>query len=828
MINRSQKLKMKEAEGIRMRMKIKKIFVMLLSIAMIITGFVGSDLRVKAATDDHIYATDTTAQVVTPGTVTHVKIPVKTDLVNLTVDSIVVSAGQDAFTITNIGLYVGSSKINVMYNSTVYTLEFDVLTDESAVIKNYPVSFLVSGTSYNPDEAAQDINFSTTLKVVEERTPVQLTVSEVALDSTDIGSGTNLSFTVKNEGEITAKSVYLTMDYGTVMDSNYTAKNIKIGDLAAGATKSITLPVTILGTAAVGKNPLTANFTYKSSGGTALTSAYKFYVNLTSGESSPSLAITNMSYGDSLKPGEDFTLVVSLKNNGAATAVDVCADIDAASITQDGIIKNYYSDVIEVSSIAKGRSAKALIPLTVSKYATGGMKNLKVLITYLDSLGNQYTVSKNVYVDVSAATSAGSPNIVITNVVQSPSQPQAGDKVTITFELENKSKVDATDLKIYPDALSNASFIPVDADPYQYIDKLEGGAKKKISVPLIVSTGIPEGLNNLTMKYSYTGGEGSAIIPVRNIKNSMGSSSIPKLIISKYTTDVEELKAGSTFNLTFDIYNTNSSVAAKNISITITQADNIFTVTQGSNSFFINHMDPGETVENTIQMKVKSDATTKAYPLTLTIEYEYDGEKPNTETGEVGMKKIETLNLNAEENARPVVDGINVSSWNGPVMSGTAATLSFNFYNMGKAVLNNVSATVEGDGFTPTSGMLFIGNVEAGSSAYEEIEVMPNSEGTVSGTLKISYEDSNGETIDFTKDFQADVMPAATVDPGAVDGGAGPVMNPDVPMAKKDILPIWAFVLIQIAIFVIFVPVTRKVIISGYKAKLRKNEREQY
>lgn len=813
-----------------MRLRFKKLFVMLLTLAMIITGLVGSEVHIQAASNDdqQIYADGTANLVVTPGLMTHVKIPVKTKYSYLLVNDIIVSSGQDGFTFTNISLYSGTAKVNTLFNNSTNTLEFDVTVDDSAAIKNYPITFTFNCISYSPAEELHQFTFSTVLKVQEEKTPAQLTVSDVTLDRTDIGSGTNLQFLVKNEGEITAKSVYLTMDYGTVMDGNYTAKSIKIGDLAKGESKSVTLSVTILGTATVGKNPLTANFSYKTPGGTALTSSYKLNVNLTSGESSPHLAITNMSYGDSLKPGEDFTLVVSLKNNGAVAASGIKADIDAASITQDGIIKNYFTDGIKVADTAKGRSAKAEIPLTVSKYATGGMKNLKVVITYLDDLGNQYTLSENVYVDVNAANAAGTPNIVISNVTQAPEQPQAGDKVTISFELENKSKVDATDLKIYPDALSNTTFIPVDADPYQYIDKLTGGSKKKITLPLIVSTGIPEGLNNLTVKYSYTGGEGSAIIPVRNIKNSLGSSSIPKLIISKYTTDVEELKAGTTFNLTFDIYNTNSSVAAKNISVTITQADNIFTVTQGSNSFFINHMDPGETAENTIEMKVKSDATTKAYPLTLTIEYEYDGEKPNTETGEVGVKKTETLNLNAEENARPVVDGINVTSWNGSVMSGTAANLSFNFYNMGKAVLNNVSATVEGDGFTPTGGMLFIGNVEPGNSAYEEIEVMPNSEGTVSGTLKISYEDSNGETVEFTKDFQADVMPAAAMDPGAVDGGAGPVMNPEVPMAKKNILPIWAFVLLQLAIFIIFIPVARKVNISLYKVKLRKKEREQY
>jgi hypothetical protein len=39
-------------------------------------------------------------------------------------------------------------------------------------------------------------------------------------------------------------------------------------------------------------------------------------------------------------------------------------------------------------------------------------------------------------------------------------------------------------------------------------------------------------------------------------------------------------------------------------------------------------------------------------------------------------------------------------------------------------------------------------------------------------------------------------------------------------------MPIWAFILMEIVIAAVFVPVTRKVIISRYKAKLRKKDQE--
>jgi hypothetical protein len=419
---------------------------------------------------------------------------------------------------------------------------------------------------------------------------------------------------------------------------------------------------------------------------------------------------------------------------------------------------------------------------------------------------------------------------VISNVKQSSSEPVAGGKIEVSFDIQNKNQIDISELKISMPSLDGTTFIPVESEPYQYIEILKAGATKRITIPLTISESIPEGLNNLIIKYTYAANKtgDTVTIPVRNVKNDLGTSSTPKLIVSKYITDMEELRAGTTFNFTFDIYNTNSSAAAKNITVTVTQPDNIFTVTQGSNSFFINKIEAGETVQNTLELKVKSDASTKAYPIKIVIEYEYDGIKPNPETGKTGETKTEELNLQAVENSRPVVDYVNVYSWDGNVIVGNTATLAFEFYNMGRSPLNNVIATVEGDLTKADGNMYFIGNVLEGSSTYAEFEVIPNMEGVAKGVLKITFEDSNGDEVEFTKEFEAQVMGAGVFDPSIPVGGEGEVFNPEAPLAKKAIVPVWAFVIIQIISFVLFMLITRKIIISVYKSKLRKKEQEQY
>ena len=185
------------------------------------------------------------------------------------------------------------------------------------------------------------------------------------------------------------------------------------------------------------------------------------------------------------------------------------------------------------------------------------------------------------------------------------------------------------------------------------------------------------------------------------------------------------------------------------------------------------------------------------------------------------------LNLQTIENYRPVVDYVNIYSWDGFVSMGMPATLSFEFYNMGKSVLNNVVVTVEGDFMSSTGNMYFIGNVMGGDRTYAEIEVIPNMEGMAQGVLRITFEDSNGDEVEFTKEFESYVEAAQSWDPGDYDDYED-AFNPEIIEAKEEILPLWAFIIIQVVVFVIALAVTRKIIISIHKKKLIKLEDDMY
>ena len=98
----------------------------------------------------------------------------------------------------------------------------------------------------------------------------------------------------------------------------------------------------------------------------------------------------------------------------------------------------------------------------------------------------------------------------------------------------------------------------------------------------------------------------------------------PKLMVTDFSTSLEEIKAGELFDFTFSVMNTHEEVAAKNIKVTVTSSN--FAVKSGSNSFFVSKIEPGEKAELTINLKASAALTTGAYPLSIAMEYEYEGE----------------------------------------------------------------------------------------------------------------------------------------------------------------------------------------------------------
>jgi len=819
-----------------------------LAVTMVMSNLTGSIMNVKADDTVAIVFTEKVEDVVgIPGETVHVKLPIRASGGFLTEPRISVVTDEMPFTVKNIlltapGYSETNPPISISNTSTSY-IEFDLIVKETAKIGTKKLTVNVDASYYdysdyeNTSKSGRFTLPTLNFIIAEEKEPAQLTVDNVSYGSAVIGGNTTLNFTIKNEGEITARNAYFSVDNESLTAAglipDYSKLEQKIGSsgvLGSGESYSVKLPFKISKEAKEGSKTLTINMSYKNEAGESFKDTSQIYVTISKSSKAPVIEIVSTKYASELKAGDKFNLVTTIKNVGNSTAKNIEVSIDKLGL--DSFLPGYTSKTISVDNVSVNGKSDVRIPLIVSNEAVVGLKEVPLTITYKDDSGVTFETKTTLYLEVESAEgvdSSGKPNIVISNVSQNPEMPNGGGRVDVSFDLENKSKIDISDIKLAIVSADGSNFTPLSSEPYIYIEELKAGKKARITLPIKASETIPEGTNSLQIQYEYKDAKGetvpmannTATLYIQNIQNTGVGSSKPKLIISNFTTDSEELKAGSTFNFIFDIKNTHSTVDARNIKVTITQADNMYSVENGSNTFFIERIKAGETVQNTLELKVKSDATTKAYPLEITMEYDYEGAEANPTTGEIGETTKETINLQATENTRPVVDNVVVGSWESPTVN-QPTVLSFQFYNLGKSTLNNVQASISGDFTLSTGNMYFIGNVESGSQEYAELEVIPTIEGLAKGTLTVSFEDSNGEPVTITKEFEGNVMGAYIPDMG----GEGSI--PDggfvVDQTKAPILHMWLFVIIQIVIAAVFIPVSRKIVLQLYRRKLRKQE----
>ncbi len=531
----------------------------------------------------------------------------------------------------------------------------------------------------------------------------------------------------------------------------------------------------------------------------------------------------------SAKAGEEVELKFTIRNEGEIKALNTYISV---GYNNAYMIPTYTPLDQKVGDLVKGATREVTVSYTISKDAPTERVRLPINVTYKNQQGESFTTDQYaLYLNIEGkqAEQPEAATVVLNTVKQSPAAPKAGENLKVTFSLQNLGKADATDVKVSATGLSSNGFEPINSEPYQYVGSIGAGSSKQVEVTVKVGENISAGLNTLNIQYSYTDATGKVttesvplnILNVQNNKDEDTTISRPKLMISDFYTDIEEVKAGNVFDFTFELLNTNDEIAAKNIKAIVTSSDGTFSVTAGGNSFFVKEIKPGETAKITINLKASAAATTKACPINIRMEYEYEGMVTSANyTGEVVE---ETLLLQVKENLRPSVENVYIANWSNPTVNQPVA-LNFEFYNMGKSTLNNAYVTIEGDFMLSNgSNSYYIGNISAGMPEYVEFDVVPLVEGNAVGKMIIHMEDSNGEEVLLEKEFSSYISGEQQwIDPGIEDPSVPADVTPvDV---KKPIVPLWVFLCIQAGILVVIIPVTRKLFLIAYRRKIRKED----
>ena len=271
---------------------------------------------------------------------------------------------------------------------------------------------------------------------------------------------------------------------------------------------------------------------------------------------------------------------------------------------------------------------------------------------------------------------------------------------------------------------------------------------------------------------------------------------VPNIIITNFAYGGDSVAAGSKFNLDFTFQN-KGQVAVTNMVVTVDGGES-FAIAGGTNTFYVDALWAGYAMTQSVPMQ----------SVTVNFRYEYvDASARSSSQSDVKIS-VPISQPDRFEISDPVVPD--------QVIAGQENTVTMEYVNKGKGDIANVEATMEGEGFDATMKTQYVGNVASGATGTIGYAFTPHASGELKTTLKVTYEDSDGQTK--TKEFPL-AIPETDMQPMDDSGMADPNMEQNANQG----LPVLVYVVI-VVIAVVIIVVIVLLVRRRRKQKAKKND----
>lgn len=238
------------------------------------------------------------------------------------------------------------------------------------------------------------------------------------------------------------------------------------------------------------------------------------------------------------------------------------------------------------------------------------------------------------------------------------------------------------------------------------------------------------------------------------------NGSVPRVIVTGFSTDPGTVNAGSNFRLTVHIKNTSTTTAVSNMLFDL-QAPSAgteaaaeapaFLPASGSSSVYLDSIPAGEIRDISIDMNARADLVQKPYSISMSMKYE--------DNSAAQFEGSSSLAIPVQQAARFEFSEIEIAPES--IQVGEEANITCSLYNTGRTKLYNVKVKFAGDGISAKD--VFVGNVESGATGTIDGMITGESE-IPAGTkckMVVSYEDEAGKVSTKEEEFELEVIPAA-------------------------------------------------------------------
>ena len=287
---------------------------------------------------------------------------------------------------------------------------------------------------------------------------------------------------------------------------------------------------------------------------------------------------------------------------------------------------------------------------------------------------------------------------------------------------------------------------------------------------------------------AYSGGSGGST----DGGEASGNGSVPRVIVTGFTTDPAEVRAGSNFKLTIHLKNTSKMKVSNmlfDLSAPTEGSDEqttspAFLPSSGASSIYLDSIAPNGTADISIELNAKSDLLQKPYNMELSMKYE----DPNA----TQVEGSSSISIPVKQDARFEISNFEISPQS--VAVGEEANVMCSLYNLGRIKLYNVKATFEGKNIKKSE--VFIGNIESGATGSIDamLEGKKISDGPAKVTMTLSYEDESGNISTTTKDLNLEVTEKVDDDEAAAS---------DMPEETQKSFPVIPVVIAAVVIAVV-------------------------
>lgn len=279
------------------------------------------------------------------------------------------------------------------------------------------------------------------------------------------------------------------------------------------------------------------------------------------------------------------------------------------------------------------------------------------------------------------------------------------------------------------------------------------------------------------------------------------SGSVPRVIVTGFSTEPKVVKAGMDFKLIVHLKNTSKKTAVQNLLFDFgapTEGEDAATTSpaflpsSGSSSVYLEKIKANGTKDISIDLNAKPDLTQKPYSVELSMKYE--------DTSGSQFEASSSISVPVKQDARFEFSDFELSSES--VEVGGQANVMCSLYNLGRVKLYNVKAKFEGEGIT--SKETFVGNVEPGATASIDNMLTGESETTGDGKVKmvVTYEDESGKIQTAEKELTLFVTAPMEDDGMMTDGEAVTEEPKGFPVGMIVILAVVVVAVIAIVVVV--------------------------